>query len=310
MRKAFAAQLLKEFKANSRLMLLAGDLGYGVLEDIARECPRQYLNVGVAEQNMAGMATGLALEGYTVFMYSIANFPVMRCLEQVRNDICYHGANVKIVSIGGGFSYGGLGFSHHATEDLAVMRAMPNMTVVVPGERFETAEATAALARQDGPAYLRLDKLEKSLPDSATPDTSGFFIGKARLLRQGSDVVLLASGGIVFEALEAADRLAAAGVVCKVVSMHTLKPLDIDAVLAAAAHSRVLLTIEEHSVTGGLGSAVAEVCLESGITLPRFYRLGLRDEFASVVGSQAYLRKQYGMGVEHICATVRRLLIR
>ncbi len=308
MRKVFAAQLLAEFKQNQRLMLLAGDLGYGVLEDIVKQCPRQYLNVGVAEQNMMGIATGLALEGYSVFVYSIANFPILRCLEQVRNDVCYHGANVKIVSIGGGFSYGGLGFSHHATEDLAIMRAMPYMTVVAPGDRFETAQATAVLARHVGPAYLRLDKLDKSLPDSAAAGDTGFSLGKARVLRPGKDVTLMASGGIVFEALKAAELLAQEGVDCRVLSMHTVSPLDVDAVTKAARETRALVTVEEHTVTGGLGSAVAETCLEAAVLPHKFYRLGLRTGFATAVGSQEYLRKQYGMAAIHIQDTVKRLL--
>lgn len=305
MRDAFVRTLEELAAQDPRLMLLTGDLGFGVLDRFAARFPRQYLNAGVAEQNMTGMAAGLALEGRVVFTYSIANFPILRCYEQIRNDVCYHDASVKVVSIGGGFSYGALGMSHHATEDLAVMRALPNMTVVAPGDLWEAAEATRALAAAPGPAYLRLDK--SHAPPTHAPGEA-FRLGQTRQVREGEDLTLAATGGILAEALAAAERLAQLGISCRVLSVHTLQPLDHASLERAARETGGILTIEEHSVTGGLGGAVAEALLESGRPPRRFLRLGLRAGFSSRVGSQAYLRRAYGLDAEAIVAAARQLL--
>jgi transketolase len=255
------------------------------------------LNVGVAEQNMTGVATGLALEGRIVFTYSIGNFPTLRCLEQIRNDAAYHDANVKVVAIGGGFSYGPLGFSHHATEDISIMRSLPNVTVVAPGDTWEAAEATEAITAKSGVCYLRLDK-------SAAPPSAGkhdrFVLGKARLLREGKDVTIASTGGILAEVLRAADALNTAGVSTRILSVHTVSPLDSDAIFSACRETGGLITVEEHTVTGGFGSAVAEVCLE-GDVLPRaFKRVGLRAGFSSHVGSQEFLRECYDVSASAI----------
>jgi transketolase len=306
MRDKFVETLSKLAKGNPDLFLITGDLGFGVLTDYAKNFPNQYLNVGVAEQNMTGIATGLALEGRVVFTYSIANFPTLRCLEQIRNDAAYHNANVKIVSIGGGFSYGALGMSHHATEDLAILRSMP-ITIVAPGDLWETEKATEALINTPGTCYFRLDKsypkkqLEKSIP---------FELGKSRKIRDGSDITLISSGGILEEVIIAAENLEKKGIQCRVVSMHTIKPLDQDSVLDAAQNTGGIVTIEEHTVDGGLGGAVCETCMEAGKTPEAFYRIGLRDGFSSIVGSQVYLRKWYKLDSEAIEKKVVELLSR
>jgi len=301
MRDTFIQTLTELATADPSIFLMTGDLGFAVLDDFSRRFPRQYLNVGVAEQNMTGIATGMALEGRTVFTYSIANFPTLRCLEQIRNDACYHEANVKIISIGCGMSYGPLGISHHATEDLAILRALPNIAVISPGDRWETAHATQAIVEHSGPALLRLDK-------SAASDTAGpgdtFEWGKARRVRTGRDVTLISTGGILGEVIAAADLLEVCSVSCRILSMHTIKPLDVDAVCAAARETDGIVTIEEHSVEGGLGSAVAENLLESGFTPRFFHRIGLRCGFSSIVGSQSYLRKVYSLDAESIARTV------
>ena len=297
MRDAFVARLTKLARADPRVFLITGDLGFGVLTKFAETQPGQFLNAGVAEQNMTGLAAGLALEGRIVFTYSIANFPTLRCLEQLRNDVAYHGADVKVVAIGGGFSYGQLGMSHHATEDLAILRSMPAMTVVSPGCLWEVEEATEAIARAPGPCYLRLDKSSAGRTGRAD---ERFALGRIRTLRDGDDVSLLATGGILGEALAAADRLAARGVRARVLSVHTLKPFDVTAVLGAARETGGLVTVEEHVVEGGLGGAVAEACLEGGVPPRGFRRVGLRAGFSSVVGSQKYLRRAYGMDAEAI----------
>lgn len=291
MRDAFIGTLSALAETRPDLMLITADLGFGVLNDWMFRFPRQFLNAGVAEQNMTGLAAGMALEGRTVFTYSLGSFPTVRCLEQIRNDVCFHHANVKIVSVGGGMSYGPVGASHHATEDLAIMRSLANMVVISPGDLWETAEATRAVVGLSGPAYLRLDK--SSAPPTRLPGEA-FHLGRIRLIRQGFDVTLAATGGILGEALRAADLLAARGVTCRVLSVHTVKPLDHAALEAAASETGGIVTIEEHSLDGGMGGAVAEALLDAGRAPGFFLRFGLRT-FSSIVGSQSFLRKVYGM---------------
>jgi len=304
-RDVFVKQLMALAERDPRIMLITGDLGFGVLTSFAERYPAQYINAGVAEQNMTGLATGLALEGRIVFTYSIANFPTLRCLEQIRNDACYHDANVKVVAIGGGFSYGALGISHHATEDLAILRSLPNMTVVSPGDDWETAAATEAIVNTPGTCYLRLDK--SSAGDTGRPNER-FVLGQARTLRRGTDVAIAVTGGILALALRAADRLAANGVSARVLSFHTIKPFDRDAVTAACRETGALVTVEEHTLDGGLGSAVAETCMDLGVTPRRFKRIGLTSGFSSIVGSQDYLRERYGMDEQAIVAGVEAVI--
>lgn len=292
MRDAFVRRLLELAAHDPRIFLITGDLGFGVLTEYWTRFPRQFLNAGVAEQNMTGMAAGMALEGRTVFTYSIANFPTLRCLEQIRNDAAYHGAEVKIVGVGGGFSYGALGVSHHATEDVAALRALPGVTVVVPGTLHEADAATDAIARHPGTCYLRLDKSWGHEPEAGGPP---FTLGRARRLREGRDLTIIAMGGILGEAQAAADDLAARGIASRVVSMHTVQPIDAEEIRAACLETGALLTIEEHGAAGGLGAAVAEACLDAGVWPRRSRRLACRAGFADVVGSQAYLRARYAL---------------
>lgn len=301
MRDAFIERLSALAAQNPRICLITGDLGFGVLDDFAKRFPRQFINAGVAEQNMTAIAAGMALEGNVVFTYSIANFPTLRCLEQIRNDVCYHDANVNIVAIGGGFSYGVLGMSHHATEDLAILRALPEMTVLAPGDLWETREATSQIAAMPGPCYLRLDK--SAAGETARPDER-FQLGRARRLREGSDVTLMATGGILGEALGAAEDLSRQGIECRVLSMHTVKPLDTDAVIRACRETGGIVTVEEHNIIGGLGGAVAEACLEAGVHPGLFYRVGLDDVYSAIVGTQDYLRQYYAMDRAAITAIV------
>lgn len=306
MRDAFVHRLTEIARSDPRVTLITGDLGFGVLDKFAAELPRQYINAGVAEQNMTGLATGLALEGRVVFTYSIANFPTLRCLEQIRNDACYHGASVKVVAIGGGFSYGALGISHHATEDLAILRSLPDITVLAPGCDWEVAEATTALVNAPGAAYLRLDK---STAGNTGRVSEEFRIGKWRTVREGHAMTLIATGGILGVALGAAKALSDDGVEVRVVSAHTIKPLDADAIADAARSTGGILTLEEHTLDGGLGSAVAEVCMDRGLTPRRFGRMGLTAGFSSVVGSQEYLRTHYGLDADAVVRTARSLLV-
>lgn len=305
MRDAFITRLEELAASDPRVFLVTGDLGFAVLDRFRQRFPRQFLNAGVAEQNMTGVATGLALEGRIVFTYSIANFPTLRCLEQIRNDAAYHNANVKVVAVGGGFSYGALGMSHHATEDLAIFRAMPNVTLVAPGCLWEVEGAVDALVATPGTAYLRLDK---SSAGRTGRHGEQFELGKGRILRDGDAITLIASGGILGVALEAADILAADGIHCRVLSMHTLSPFDAAIVVEATRETGGIVTLEEHVIEGGLAGAVAEVCLDQCVLPRRFRRLGLQGGFAARVGSQDYLRTAYGMDVPATVRAIRELI--
>jgi transketolase len=301
MRDRFIAVLTELAPQIPELLLLTGDLGFGVLDNFVATYPGQFLNTGVAEQNMAGLAAGLALEGHSVFTYSIGNFPTLRCLEQIRNDICYHDANVTIVCIGGGMSYGPVGMSHHATEDLAILRSLPGIEVFSPGDLWEAEELSRYLVSHRGPAYLRLDK---SAAKPTVRPGEVFRPGLIRTVRAGSDVTLAATGGILGEALAAADLLDEQGVHCRVLSVHTIKPLDVETLSLAALETEGIVSIEEHAVNGGLGGAIAEALMEAG-TFPGFFvRMGLRNTFSSIIGSQQYLRTIYSLDAASIARTV------
>jgi transketolase len=306
MRDAFIRTLTEWAELDRRIFLITGDLGFGVLTEFARRFPDQYLNVGVAEQAMTGIAAGLAAEGRTVITYSIGNFPTLRCLEQIRNDVCYHGANVKIVAVGGGMSYGPLGVTHHATEDIAIMRSLPGMTVLVPGDVWEAEHATRRMLAEQGPCYLRLDK---SAAHTTHLSDETFHIGKFRTVRQGKDVTLIASGGILGEALKAATRLEAGGMSVRVMSAHTVKPMDADTLAECVRGTGGIVTIEEHALDGGLGGAVAECCMDAGIMPRKFLRLGLKNEFSSLIGSQDYQRAAYGLDAESIANAVAKKFV-
>ena len=305
MRTAFINELFALAKQDPRIVLIVGDLGFGVVTPFMENLPAQFLNAGVAEQNMTGMAAGMALSGKIALTYSIANFPTLRCLEQVRNDVCYHNANVKVVSVGGGFTYGAMGATHHAVEDLAVMRALPGLLVVAPGDPIEARAATRAIIEYTGPCYVRLGKAGEPI---VHPSSINFELGKAIHMREGRDATLISIGGILQNTMRAAERLAKKGIETRVLSMHTLKPLDAEAVLAAARDTEGIFTIEEHSILGGLGTAVAEVLAEAdGIKAP-LKRIGVPPAFSPHIGSQEYMQQCHGLTDEAIALTVAQTL--
>ncbi|MBX3515619.1 MAG: transketolase [Rhodospirillales bacterium] len=305
MRNAFFNAVFALAREDERIVLMVGDLGFRIVEGFMAERPKQFLNAGIAEQNMMSMAAGMALEGKIVFAYSIANFPTLRCLEQVRNDVCYHGARVAIFCSGGGFTYGSMGVTHHVTEDLAVTRAMPGLTVIAPGDPIEAACVPAVIVAHDGPFYVRLGKAGEPNIHAGPID---FQRGRAITVREGDDVSLIATGSMLLVATRAADRLKADGINARVLSMHTVKPLDLDAVEAAAAQTGVILTIEEHSVIGGLGAAVAEYLAERPGAGPRFKRLGVPSAFASEIGSQDHLLAHFGLTEAGVAQTAKQML--
>lgn len=290
MRQAFVDTIIELARRDEQILLLNGDLGFSVLEPFIQEFPDRSFNMGVAEANMIGTAAGLALDGYTVFVYSIIPFVTMRVFEQVRNDIALQNMNVKIVGVGSGFTYGQLGPTHHSIEDIAVMRALPNMTVVCPGDPAETQQATRSLVAMNGPAYLRIGKKgEPQVHEKKIP----FKLGKGIVVRQGADGVLFATGNMLRTAADTAELLSQNGIKMSVVSIHTIKPLDEKLIVEMAQHTKNVFTLEEHTVLGGLGSAVAEVILEHNVHLEHFQRFGVQDVFTYVAGSQDYLRAQH-----------------
>lgn len=301
MRTTFIKTLTELAEKDERIWLLCADLGYSVLEHFAGKFPARYINVGVAEQNMTGIAAGLAMSGKIVFTYSIANFPTLRCLEQIRNDVCYHNANVKVVSVGGGYSYGTAGYTHHGVEDIAVMRVLPNMTVIAPGDPIETRLATEAAAATDGPFYLRLGKAGEPIIHEQVPD---FQIGKIYKLREGKDVALLSTGGMLQAINEAANELEKLDLSVSVVSVPTVSPLDEAAILDVARGASKIITVEEHGI-GGLGSAVAEILAINKVCVD-FIPLRLPREAMKIAGSQDYLLKKQHLSLADIIEAAKR----
>ncbi len=299
MRDAFTRALMREAAQDPRLTLITGDLGFGVLRPFWETYPEQFVNAGIAEQSMTGLAAGMAREGRTVLTYSIGNFPTLRCLEQIRNDCAYHDANVKVVCVGGGFVYGSLGMSHHATEDMAMLRALPGVTVFTPGDPAEVEAVVPVMLRTPGTCYLRLGRGGE--PTLHTAPVENWRLPGALTLRQGTDVALLSAGGILTQTVSAADMLQAQGVSAEVVSFPCIKPIDADKIRELAGRFRHVVTVEEHNVVGGFGSAVAEVLAEAGAGC-KLHRIGMPDVYSCVVGTQQYLRGVYEMDDKAICA--------
>jgi len=301
MRSAMMKALFELANDNQDVVLITGDLGFGLFEDFAYKFPNQFINIGIAEQNMIGVSTGLALEGKIVFVYSIGNFPTFRCLEQIRNDACYHNLNINIICMGAGFSYGALGMSHHATEDISIIRSLPGTTVISPSTEDEAYFSTIELSKRNGVGYLRLDKSKAS---KCKKLKNKLEIGKGNILKDGLDYTIIACGGIVEEALLAADDLDKNNISCKVVSMHTIKPIDGALIQDCVKHSKGIVSLEESNITGGLGSAILEACSKNGKFPLKIKMLGINDEYVSVVGSQEYLRNFSGISKKFIINTV------
>lgn len=296
MRNAFAQELLEQARKNPNLLLLTADLGFSVFEAFEAELPKQYLNTGCAEANTAGMAAGLAMSGKKVFIYSIVPFITMRCFEQIRVDICYHNVDVTVVGVGGGLAYGQLGPTHHSIEDVSLMRSLPNMKVVCPSDPIESRLATRALVEKGGPSYLRLNRGGDTVIHN---DDLQFEWGRAVRLREGKDITLISTGGMLGVTLEVATQLESHSIQATVLNMHTIKPIDKEAIMKVVDQTAHVVTIEEHSIIGGLGSAVAEVIAEYGKPV-KFKRLGILDRFTKEVGRQDYLRQINGLDIENL----------
>ena len=302
MRNAFAREITELAEADERVVLLSGDIGNRLFDDFKQRHPDRFINCGVAEANMVSMAAGMAMDGLRPVAYTITPFITTRVLEQIKVDVCYHHVPVTIVSVGGGLSYASLGATHHSLEDIAFLRALPGMAVVCPADAHEVPPALRAAVAQDGPVYIRLGKKGEPLVHAAEPD---FRIGRGIVLREGGDACLLATGNIVPTALEAADELAKGGLEVRVVSFHTVKPLDEELLAEAFRSFPLVVTVEEHGLIGGVGSAVAEWAADNAPGSARLLRIGARDEYLHESGGQAHARAWYGLTAEAIASRTR-----
>jgi transketolase len=286
MRTTFINTLTEEAKTNENIFIITPDLGFSVLERFRDLFPKRFLNVGIAEQNAVGVAAGLALSGKIVYVYSIVPFVTMRCFEQVRVDVAYMNTNVRLIGVGAGLSYGPAGATHHSIEDIAVMRNLPNMTVCCPGDPLEVREIVRQSVDYEGPMYIRLGKNGEPVIHQ---ENQQLVIGKAIQVTDGQDLIIITTSNMLEEGKQIVDKLRDKGKSVTLVSMHTIKPFDTEMVLNLIHQGMPMVTLEEHNIIGGLGSAVSEVIAESGQAV-RFKRIGIKDVFCHEVGSQQYLR--------------------
>jgi len=295
MRDIFVQTLLEEAKRDSSVMLVTGDLGFGVLENFERELPSQFLNAGVAEQSMVGLAAGIASTGKRVFVYSIGNFPTFRALEQIRNDVCYMNNPVVIVSVGSGYSYGSQGYTHHAIEDIAVMRALPNMNVISPADPIETEILTKFLVGDRRPSYFRLGRSGEKNLNLITPLLKD---GRFSKIRSGRDGSIIFSGSIGDIVLDACQYLDSRGINISVYSVPFLSQISRND-LEALDGTKPIVVVEEHSLRGGLSSAILESIAINQIDL-KIVPVYSQNENLTLIGSQRFLREQNGLGIEKI----------
>lgn len=297
MRNAFADEITKLSIENPRIAILSGDIGNRLFDKFKAASEDRFFNCGIAEANMMGMASGLAMSGYRPVVYSIAPFVTTRCFEQIRIDVCYHNVPVIIVGTGAGLSYAQLGPSHHSCEDIAILRTLPGMKVFCPCDPLEMRQGLRAALKQDSPVYIRLGK--KGEPE-LTNEVENFELGKSSTLRRGEDVCLLSTGTIMQEVLLAADRLKAKGISTQVESFHTVKPLDTERLAKIFNNYRLVAIVEEHSKIGGLHSAVSEWLSAQQHPSTRLLSFNTDDAFLKEVGSQDYARKKFGLTKENI----------
>lgn len=300
MRISFVNTLFSLAKKDKRIMLLTGDLGYSVFEKYRETFPKQFLNMGVAEQNMTGVSAGLAMEGKIPIIYSIVPFATMRNFEQIRNDICYQNLNVKIVGVGAGFSYGPYGHTHHGLEDIAILRTLPNMVILCPGDPEEVCVATKEALRYKGPVYLRLGKAGEQTIHKNRPS---FTIGKGIVIEDGRDITIIATSTMLQSAWEVLQKLKTKKISTRLISMVSIKPLDIKLIFDCAKKTKAIFTLEEHSIFGGLGSAVAEYLIQIEKKV-LFRSIGVPDRFTKEIGNQEYMRKANGLSTKQIYQTI------
>ncbi|GIP19217.1 transketolase [Paenibacillus montaniterrae] len=302
-RQVICDTLLELSQHDRAITVLASDSrGSAAMGAFAKQFPEQFVETGIAEQNIVGISAGLAHSGKKPFVTSPACFLSMRSIEQVKVDVAYSNTNVKLIGISGGISYGALGMSHHSVQDLAVMRAIPGLAIILPADRHETKKMTEALVQYEGGVYVRIGR--NPVEDVYDNDDYEFVIGKAVTMRQGRDLTIIAAGETVRIALDAAKLLAAAGVEARVLNMHTIKPLDHEAIFQAASETGAIITIEEHSIHGGLGAAVAEVVIQHQPVPMKI--IGIPDEPA-IAGKTAEVFKHYGLDADNVARIAKEL---
>jgi len=305
MRAAFADEIEKLAVEDNRIVLLSGDIGNRMFDTFKEKLPYNFYNCGVAEANMTGMAAGMALCGLRPVTYTITAFNTARVLEQIRLDVCFQNLPVIIVGVGGGLSYASLNATHHALEDIAFLRVLPNMTVICPGDAWEVRAALRAAFEVDGPVYIRMAKKNEPLVHNGLPD---FSIGKGLIVRQGTDICFLNSGCLLPVAMDAAEALLEKGISVQVVSMHTVKPLDetmLHDVFSTFSH---VFTLEEHSILGGFGGSVAEWLSDQRDLRAPLTRIGTQDKFMAEAGDQDHAREFFGISKEQIIERVLQKL--
>ena len=296
MRTTFINQLVEEARQNERIFLLVGDLGFHVVEPFAEAFPERFLNVGICEQNMAGIAGGLAMNGWIVYCYSIGNFPTLRCIEQIRNDIVYYNSNVRIVSVGAGYAYGSQGVSHQATEDVAMLRSLPNMVVCSPSDPVETKMQVHLSVTHQGPMYIRLGKAGEQV--FHPQEIQDYHIGDLLpILDRGAETLVLTSGSILARVMESIETKA---LNYDIWTIPVVKPLNQAQLCRLAENRRQIIIVEENQKSAGIGSAIIEVLSDAynnGLlkTYPKIRRIAINDEFLEVAGSQRYLQQTAGL---------------
>ena len=305
MRVAFTSRMAEIAAKKKDVILITNDAPTPPFLEFRSKHPERFINAGLAEQNMTGMAAGLALSGKTVFTYSIIPFVMMRCYEQVRDDVCYQNANVKVIGIGGGICYASLGGTHTALEDVSLMRSIPNMTVISPADAIEAKAVCDAVASFKGPVYVRLGRAGE--PILYNEKKFKFKIGEPRVMRTGKDVAIVGYGPILVNAIEAADNLKKEGLSVRVVNFPTLKPFNEKALLKIARETQAIVTLEEHSIVGGIASIVSEVLAKNQVAIP-FVPIALKHEWLTIYGKQTDLWNVLGLSSKDIEKAVKKVI--
>ncbi len=295
MRVVFAETLVELAKKDERICFITPDMGYSIIDNFQNTFPNRFFNLGIAEQNVITVAAGMALAGFKPYVYSVIPFIVHRCLEQIRVNIAYPKTDVKIVGIGSGFEYGSAGTTHYGIEDISIIRSLPNMDLYAPGDMYEMAEITKLTAQNNHPTYIRIGR--HNHPNMNTDKT--IKLGKASIINKGKDVAFIATGNMVHVAKDYADKLKQKGLYPTVISMHTIKPFDAECILELTKRHNLFFTFEEHTIVGGLGSAVAEVLAENGKDI-KLKRIGINDEFPHLVGNSPFIRHHYKLDLEGV----------
>ena len=305
MRKTFIDTLTILARKDKNIFLLTGDLGFSVFEDFAKEFPERFINCGVMEQSMISIAAGLALEGKKPYVYSIIPFLTMRPFEQIRNDICYQNANVKIIGIGAGFAYGALGSTHYAIEDIAILKSLPNITILSPADSIETKALTLQLHQKPGPAYMRLLKPEKNL----LPPGTTTVLSQPSVIQEGKDGVIITTGACLETGIAVVKKLKLQKLNLKLISMHTLKPIDEKMLVEQLKNQKKIFTLEEHRVSGGLGSIISQIITKNELGNISLQSFGVDDSYQPITGHQDYLEAHYHLDSDSVYEKIVKAII-